>query len=191
MVVDEKMLAEEDARVRMRSFKSRDLLSRLLNMGLVEIPIEWYRQNPNVLEELREGLLVSALYQDGNNSADFTKLNAAQRERCIINFRDKLPQEFSDLERLEQRLKHGDSIDVSRLSLQLKWLLAKPIDGLPAHITETVWRLMCRVAQVRLITQFSYDKEEFFAAYSSWPEPRKLWAVETILRSGLAPRRHV
>ena len=155
------------------------------------MPIEWYRKNTQVLESLRENLLVSTIYRDGRNKdVNFMKMNPAQRERCIMDCRDELPQEFSALERLEQRLVHGDPIDVSRLSLQLKWLLARPVEGLPTYVAETVWKLICRAAEVRVITQFTYDKETFFKTYGSWPEQRKRWAVETILSSGFIPRRH-
>lgn len=189
LVVDEKTLTAEDIRGPICTFGNRNLLSRLLSMGLAEVSIKWYRKNLKVLEELREGLLVATLYRDATNNIDFACLNTAQRERCVIEYRQKLPQEFSDLERLEQRLKNNDSVDVSRLSLPLRWLLVKPVDGLPPHITEMVWRLVCRVAPVRVVTRFVYDKEAFFAAYGEWPEPRKRWAVDTILASGLAPRR--
>jgi len=191
IVVGDEGLAEQgDAGCWVGSLQSRALLSKLLARGLIEIPIEWYRNNLKVLEDLRERLLVSAIYKDGNNGVDFSQLNQARRERCIMEYRDKLPPEFSALERLEQRLGHGDMVDEKRFSFQLKWMLARPVEGLPTYVAETIWKLICRVATVKVTTQFAYDKEMFFAAYGSWPEAKKRWSVETILSSGLVPRRH-
>jgi hypothetical protein len=170
--------------------QDRHLFSKLLARGLIEVPIKWYENNLKVIEDLCEVLLVSTIYGDDGSNIDFLQLNPAQRERCVMKYRDKLPNEFSLLERLKQRLGHGDVVDEKRLTPQLKWMLARPVEGLPTYIAEMIWKLICRVAPVRVTTQFTYDKEAFFAAYGTWPEARKRWSVETILSSGLVPRRH-
>jgi len=167
--------------------QKKSLLSRLLAMGLLEIPIEWHRKNLKQLEKLREQLLVAA----ASDNIDFMKFNDAQWEHCAMENRKKLPLEYSALERLEQRLLLGEQIDVQHLTLRLRWMLARPSEGLPVSVANTVWRLIALVAPVSLATRFAYDKQAFFADFGSWPENRKRWAVATIISGGLAPRRHV
>jgi hypothetical protein len=186
---DESLTSQGEAGCWVSSLQNKTLLSRLISMGLLEIPIEWYRENLKVFEKLREGLLVAVLYKNGENSINFAQLNQAQRERCAMDYRNELPPEFSALERLEQRLSHGETVDVQRLSLPLKWLLARPAN-LPIYVANLLQKLICRVTNPTVTTQFAYDKEAFFEAFGSWPEARKRWAMETILQTGLTPRRH-
>ena len=187
---DEKLAEQEQANCKIASFSKQSLLKRFTKMGLIEIPIDWYRKNIRVLEELREGLLVAVIYKDGKSKIDFSQLNKAQCERCAMDYRDKLPPEFSLLERLIKRLENKDSVDVQHLPLSMKWILARPVEGLPIYIMETVAKLICRIAPVRVATQFAYDKEEFFTAFGLWPEAKKQWAVKTLISNGLVPRRH-
>ncbi len=173
------------------SLQSRTLYSSLVKRGLIDVPLVWYCQNPKALVDLREGLLVSAIYEGGANGVDFTQLNEAQRERYAIQCRDRLSPEFSSLERLRQRLANSGTVSLSSLSVSLKWLLARPAEGLPAPVAEVVWKLICRIAPVSVLSHFSYDKETFFPAFGSWPEARQRWAVESILSNGIRPRRHL
>lgn len=189
VVCDEEVATqgETGAGFRVSYLQKKSLLSRLLALGLVEIPIEWHRKNVKQLEKLREEMLVAV----AGNETDFTKFNDAQWQHCAMQHRKNLPDEYAALERLEQRLTLGEAVDVQHLTLRLKWILARPVEGLSVSVVNTVWKLICRVAPVGLATRFAYDKPVFFKDFGAWPENRKRWAVATIIAGGLAPRRKV
>lgn len=192
VVCDETVVAQAEtgAGFKVLYAQKKSLLSRLLAMGLIEIPIEWHRRNLKQLEKLREEMLVTV----AGDKTDFTKLNEAQWQHCVMEHRKQLPPEYSALERLEQRLLQGEQIDQQALqhqTMKLRWMLARPCEGLPVSVANTVWKLICRVSPVGLTTRFAYDKPAFFTAFDSWSENRKRWAVATIIAGGLAPRRKV
>ncbi len=174
---------------RVFDYSDRGLFARLADLGLIEIPLDWYKNNLGVLQMLRETMLVAAIYRH-DDEIDFMKLTEAQRKRYIIDHRKQLPAEFSALERLEQKIVHDDPIDPYRLPTKMRWLLARPHRSLSLATAEVVWKLICRVSPSLVTNWYAYDKETFFARYAEWSNGRRTWTVRTLLTSGLMPRRH-
>jgi hypothetical protein len=185
-----KLLVMEEDNSLAVSIKNRSLLSCLFQTGLLAIPMELYRKSPNLLREMQMAILVSIIYQK-KPDIDFLHLPEPQKERLVMEHKGELPKEFFALERLERCLASGGTVSESRLPLSVKWLLARPKNELPAYVSEMLWKLICRVAPVPISTRFVYDKEGLYRAYGLWPEAQKRWAVQTILSTGLVPRRHV
>ncbi len=173
------------------SRNDKTLFAQMVDLGLVEIPLDWYRQNLWVLEEMREAILVATLYSGQNAEIDFSKLNGAQQKGLVMEFRHHLPPEYSTLERLEKKLANGEEINLERLSLRMRWLLGRPKSSLAVTQAEVVWKLICRVAPTLVTNWHAYDKETFFASYGVWPDAQKTWTVRKLLTGGLKPRRHV
>ena len=167
------------------------LISRLLDNKFVEIPLDWYQEHPDAIEDLEEGILVDAVYNtDAGDKIDFVSLTPMEKKRYAATLQN-LPKEFFELEKFRKSLENGK--EPKGLSDRLKILLMIPNRCLSYWAARVVWRLISRMTLVMGVPTISiadlylYDKPTFFENFIRWPEQRKLWVIDHLKNRGLCP----
>lgn len=173
-----------------RAFRLSDpnLVKRLFDVGLVEVPVIWYRDNPEYLADLWETILADTLYLDkGRNGVELGKLSSTQKKGCAAELVETLPKEFFELEKFWKRLE-APGEPPTRLSLKLRLLLMRPHHNLTPASAKVVWNIISRLTTVSICDLYLYNKPNFFSRYALWPDSRKMWAAEYLERRWFNPQ---
>ena len=159
------------------------LLEYVMEGGLINVNVGWYRTNRNILGALKEKMIMDAICQD-DASLDPATLNNAKKKRRLAKIQGCMPVAFSELERFMRTLERGIIPQVKDLSCELRLMLLRPREDLRMSLQRVLWQLICKL-QGQLADPFvlyTYDKEYFFQQYQSWPESKKAWVVRMLQR---------
>jgi hypothetical protein len=185
LIVREKSMMPSRQR---NTFYLRDgtLLPKLLKDNLVAVDDQWYRQQPNLLQNKYEALLAGALFML-EPTLILPTLTATQRKQRLGLYAGQLPRVLLEFEQFMKAVSSGASVRPNDLSAELIILLLHPHQDLPEREQEVLWRLLCQIQYVTVdpfdIAQvYQKDIAYFFELYQSWPQAKQQWA-ESYLRA--------
>ncbi|MFT7588788.1 MAG: hypothetical protein ACI959_001000 [Limisphaerales bacterium] len=161
--------------------KDERLLKRLYDEELVDLQWTLYRDNPTLLSRLQECLLMQTI-SESDAQIDLNVLRDGDRKRYMLQLASKgaLPTVYQELERMLIKIQRGQVVDLTKASLELTLALSHPHRRLKGEAWNTVRQLLVKLAPWDIIKLYSYDKEEFYTRYQTWPENFKAWAVTYI-----------
>ncbi|MDO8669258.1 MAG: hypothetical protein Q7K65_03110 [Candidatus Buchananbacteria bacterium] len=153
------------------------IIDRLTKYGLIEIDLEWYRNNLDELRKKRGALILSAICENYPD-IDYGKTTSPKKKSLIKDLGDRMPKVFFQLQRLIKQLTIGQIPTVSNLSPSLKRILIHPASSLAGPDREVVWQMICKICPLEVLRLYVSDKDLFFREYLTWPEAKKKWVVE-------------
>ncbi len=159
------------------------LLAFLYAEQLVDLQWTLYRDNPKLLERLREALLNRAI-AEADAEADLVGMPDGERKRWRLTLeRDgKLPEMYGEVERLMLQVSRGMTPDLNAVSEALSRALTHPHRRLSEGSWNTVRHLLVQLSGHDVVRLYAYDKPAFFEAYASWPANFRAWALDAIRR---------
>ncbi len=152
------------------------IIEKLMSHGLIEIDLEWYKDNPDELRKKRGALTLNAICANFTD-IDYFETTSPQRKGLIKDLGDKMPKVFFHLQRLVKQLTLGQVPKLSNLPDSLKPILIHPANSLTGSDREVVWQLICKICPLEVLRLYISDKDLFFRQYQTWPEAQKNWAV--------------
>ena len=184
------MVNEEEAGLSGSSGHSHDelhlhdpeLLPRLFREKLVDLQWQLYRDNPEPLQRIRDGLLAEAIAA-ADPSADLVGMRDGDRKRWMLKLGDsgELSPLYGEIERLQLMMNRGRDIDPVRFSPELSMLLTHPHRSLSETAWDAVRQLLVKLAPTDIVRTYQYDKDLFYERYATWPDNRKAWARSYLL----------
>ena len=185
LVVEDKATAKNVDTERDCVFHIKDygLVDKLVKEGLIEVSLDWYRENKKRLAHLLRCLFIDAMskvYPD----VDLNELNSGQ-EKYYINHLyadNRLPKLYYEIKKLMRRLvpSYKNNIKVPR---ELELVLFRPTSNLSEPLKDVVWQLLVKITPIDIYRLYSYDKEEFFRQYNTWPESKKNWWIKFLVEN--------
>lgn len=161
------------------SLKDDVLPAYLLDVGLAEINLDFYREHIQYLLDYYEMILIDVFVNEYPD-VRYVSLNDAQRKKYIVALDKKLPEVFFELERLVKMLQSSRASGKYKVSRSLSHILMRPSSHLDAKYQDVVWNLFGRMGFLGPLMLYTYDKNLFFAMYKEWHENKKEWASELL-----------
>lgn len=160
-----------------------NLLGFLYREQLVDLQWTLYRDNPALLERLRDALLHRAI-AEADGDVDLIGMPDGERKRWRLTLeRDGLlPEVYNEVERMMLQLSRGMTPDLNAVSEDLSRALTHPHRRLSEGAWNTVRHLMVQLSQHDVVRLYAYDKPTFFSAYAEWPDNFRAWASEAVRR---------
>lgn len=150
------------------------LFEKLRKNHMIVVPVNTYRDDPQLLEFKKELLLADALC-DCEEKINWRTLSPAARKALLSKHKDRVPPEYFELERFAAGLKAGRVLQVSQ---ELYYLLVTPQSKLPPATQEILWILLTRKEPRNLLDLYTADKNAFLARYATWSPTKRLWAAD-------------
>lgn len=167
---------------------SPDLIDLLLEEGITAINFNYYRDHLDVLRLKRECMVLN-LMSEIHPEVFYHNLTSAQQDRYIHSIKDRLPEEFFEIERLIWGLDRNQEYQSANLSPALRRILAHPSYHLPEQIVEIVWQLLTDNEPLDILMLYTFNKRRFFLWYDKWVDSKKEWAV-SVLKENYVPWVH-
>lgn len=168
------------------SLDDTSLPDYLLEAGLAEINLDFYRQHIQYLLDYYEMILIDAFVKEYPD-VRYLSLNDAQKKRYIVTLHKNLPELFFELERLIKLLQSSGISGKYKISRALSHILMRPSSRLDRECQGVVWNIFGRMGLLGPLMLYTYDKNLFFAIYKDWHESKKEWSCE-LLRKFYVPR---
>ncbi len=160
-----------------RGVSDPGILPLLEEEGVIQADLSWWERHIERLEILRDGYLMEVL-DETHPDVDYCSLNSARQKGVISSVKERLPEEYIELDRLVHRVRAGELGSVPPL---VKHHLYHPNSDLPASSVEVLWHLLTIIGGGHHVVRFyRHDKDEFFQAYKTWGTPRRKWAEKMI-----------
>lgn len=156
----------------------KHLPQKLLDLGIVSIPYQYYKDNPTVLERLKDDILADFICRKKPKMVEYATLPSNQRKALIHEYGAEIPSAYFELEHLIRSLDSGKK--APQVSSELALLLLYPMPGTPVF-KETVLVLLTSLSSVDVVRLYRYNKERFYQEYSKWSDSKKKWAIWRIL----------
>ena len=176
IVGDDSLLSQDDKKLTY-TMKDPSLIRHLFEVGLVEVPIDWYAENPQAIESLWESYVVDALCEANAQHDHIDTCTTAQLKKFALELSERLPRSFADLDRLKARLRAGESGETIRLKGPLRRMLMRPHRSLDEATKRVVWRLISGLTPISLDQMCVFDRPRFYEAFMSWSQARQRWAL--------------
>jgi hypothetical protein len=167
---------ENSEHVIRHAIDDKSLFADICSLGIVEIDLEWCKDNMQDLKDVRTAIAIMALCK-ADEDLDIVSLSTPQIKKQIQES-ETIPEEYYQLERFLNLLEQGREPDPEKLSRRTQMLLASPAKRLSDSAQKAAWILLAKLRQGDLVDTYKYDKEGFFDQYQTWPENLKRWAVE-------------
>lgn len=156
------------------------LIDLLFQENLIEVNLEWYRNNLSILKEKLEYFVVEAITK-AEPDIDITALTPAQIKKRIVRVVDAIPDIYFEMERLIKHLELGDKLPAGdSLPQGTQRFLMRPVHNLPFEQRAVVWHLICCIDPFDIFRLYISDKENFFTQYAGWPTAKQGWVVNMI-----------
>ena len=154
------------------SLLDKNLPSLIRESGLVEIPIEGFRNKPQKLERIKECLLADAVFQ-ADQDTDWKTLTKAQKRSLVRKLQNQIPREYFEIERLGVVLKNGSDLGKVKLSEQTENLLLRPKRTLSVVAQRALSELHAQMYTGDVWRLYHFRKALFFETYRKWSEAKK------------------
>ncbi|MFC1609099.1 DUF6638 family protein [Patescibacteria group bacterium] len=156
----------------------KSIIFRLKQLGLIKYDLEWWKDNLERLEVIRDSFLMEVL--DGSDSKlNFVELNEAHQKGVVQNIKEYLPDEYFELDKLILSLRTGKGDAL--VSEKIEPFLLRPSKKVNDLAQDVLWHVLTLVCDGRQIVRlYRYDKDEFFKLYSRWKTPRRRWSEKVI-----------
>ncbi|MFC1638398.1 DUF6638 family protein [Patescibacteria group bacterium] len=156
----------------------KGIIFRLKQLGLIKYDLEWWKDNLERLEIIRDSFLmevVDGAYPEFN----FFGLNEAQQKGMIQSIKEYLPDEYFEINKLIYSLRTGKGEVV--VSEKVEPFLLRPSKKVNELARDVLWHVLTLVCDGRQILRlYQHDKDEFFKLYSRWKTPRRRWSEKVI-----------
>ncbi len=164
-----------------------NLITTLLDEGVVAASIGYYKRNIDALESIRYFASVNAFYNCKDNAdINFDALTPAQQKNWVTTHLSELPQWFSEICRVISMLRSGSPIKDIKLTRKLEEILIMPCKKVAESksANQVTMQLIARLHPGDVERLYLYNRILFYDIYRSWPEGKKQWCVEYLKRCG-------
>lgn len=183
LVCEDPKLAKAKTTKEMYHVSDIELVERLCDENLTHVPMDWYRKNKDVIEELLEYIIIDTLSRVRTDGISYQSLNSAQLKKCAVEIHDQLPQEFFELERLLITLSGKASKKKIPISPELQRMLIRPREDLATPLKKVLWRLIATMVPVDVKRLYTFNLQLFLSNYHPWCEEKKQWFVNCMTQS--------
>jgi len=152
--------------------KPFDMLSKA---GMLVLPIESFKSDPNILQEKKE-ILLALTIGECEPEFDWSAASSVKQNAVVQRNEDKIPAIFHELERFAARLRAGES--VPSVSPDLWFYLASPAEHLPPGTREVLWILLTRKEPRNILESYTRDKNRFLVWYASLSDMAQKWVAQ-------------
>jgi hypothetical protein len=147
----------------------------LAKAGMLVLPIESFKNDPNILQEKKEMLLALAI-GECEPDFDWNAASTVKQNQIVQKNVEKIPAIFHELERFAARVRAGES--VPDMSPELWFYLASPAENLPPGTREVLWILLTRKESRNILESYTRDKNRFLVWYGSLSDMAQKWVAQ-------------
>lgn len=156
--------------------ESEEVFRRLRAAGWLEVPVDSFREYPELLEDKKD-VLLAMLLADSDEKLEWGSLSWPKR-RSIMNkaeHRSKV-RLYHELERYAATLKSGQG--EPEVSQELWYYLTAPTERVPPPTQDVLWLLLTRKEPRRILELYTYDKNRFLVEYDEWSRQKQVWVAD-------------
>lgn len=162
----------------------RGLYKELEKRNLLELDVNWIRGNPQMVDDLKENLLVNALYNHGDKEFNLSEATSAQKKGVVAQLKGRLEDEYFEIEGLKAKISRAE-LKAEDISKKMGRLLMRPHSSLSRSMKALMWMTLMKLNPHNVENLYRFSKQQFYDLYRSWPEQRRRWVVSHLRMKGL------
>ncbi len=164
-------------------FGDSDLYNKLEEHSLTDLDAEYYLRDVTLqkLERLAECMFVNAVTSKDEKVSliEMTPAKRVKRAQKLLET-ERLPLVYDEILTFAQKLRLGRGAPLKKASKALKQILAHPHRDIKDTARLVVHRLLVHLQPIDILDLYKYARETFLEMYETWPENKKLWAVDLL-----------
>jgi hypothetical protein len=152
------------------------LLGTLFREELLDLQLLQYRDNPEPVRRLMDGLLAEAIAAD-SPEVDLVNMRDGEKKKWMLQLHraGTLSPAYAELERMLLMFSRGRDVEPSKLGGEVSLMLAHPHPSLKGTAWDAVRMLLVKLNPHDPVRTYEYDKELFFERYANWPKNLQTW----------------
>lgn len=154
----------------------------LLNQKVIDNDLNFFKTDIFSVSSLKDQLLIDLVIK--HLPDEEIDLNSDRKKNKYIHLlasENKLNDDFYALEEIAVRLKRNENIRIDQYPKNIHLALSYPNPKLGRQDKIVLWSLISKIAPIKdVLLLYLFDKNSFFAAYQTWGEQKKDWAINLI-----------
>lgn len=156
------------------------LLTFLFSNRFVEYSYAHFQKDPELLDhELR--LLIAKACMEGDEVCDLVTITPSKLNGLVNKLVAKgvLGDAYFELEELKRCLARKEPYKSDKEDLVRDHFI-HPVQELDPQIKAILWQMLAIIFGVNEVIRYTFNKPEFYARFSEWPEFVQLWVISEI-----------